>query len=71
MAASMPAGTSSVPVAFWPGAAAAVPTVKVFCAGMVAEQKTVANNKQKMRLSFIAEQYKPSRAIIQNDQKDG
>src|SRR5579864_3612849 len=58
-AASTPAGTSRVPVAFCPGAAVAVPTVKVFCASMPAEQRTVINNRQKVRLSFIAEQYKP------------
>src|SRR5712692_9030610 len=38
-AASLPAGTSIVPVAFWPRAAVAVPTVKVArsCAEMVIE----------------------------------
>src|SRR4029077_13168443 len=54
VAASTPAGTSRVPVAFWPGPAVAVPTVKLFCAGMPAEQSAIRDNKQTMRLSFIA-----------------
>src|SRR5580765_6402322 len=54
VAASAPAGTSRVPVAYWPGPAVAVPTVKLFCAGMLAEQNAIRDNRQTMRLSFIA-----------------
>src|SRR5580765_1236272 len=54
VAASTPAGTSRMPVAFWPGAAVAVPTVKLFCASMEVEQKALNNNGQRSRLGFIA-----------------
>src|ERR1700742_377875 len=55
--ASLPAGTSRMPVAFWPGAAVAVPTVKL-CARSPAKQKTVIASVQRRLLSFIAKQYK-------------
>jgi len=54
VAASTPAAISKVPVAFCPGAAVAVPTVKLFCAGAVAQQKAIENNKHAMRVSFMA-----------------
>src|ERR1041385_3480581 len=55
VAESTPAGTSRVPVAFCPGAAVAVPTLKLFCASRLAENKTLTNNEQAMRFSFMAE----------------
>src|SRR6476646_4114673 len=54
VAASTPAGTSRVPVAFCPAEAVAVPTVKLFCAGMLAEQNAITDNRRTIRLSFMA-----------------
>jgi hypothetical protein len=51
-------------VAFWPGAALAVPTVKLFCAGNAVEQNALKNNRQIVQVSFMAEQYKPRGARI-------
>jgi len=39
---------------FCPGPAVAVPTVKLFCASMLAEQKATRDNKQTIRMSFMA-----------------
>src|SRR4051812_49437907 len=54
VAASTPAGISRVPVVFCPGAAVAVPTVKLFCASTVAQQKATRENKHAMQWSFMA-----------------
>src|SRR5882757_9105328 len=48
VAASTPAGTSSVPVDFWPGAAEAVPTVNLDCAETRLQQDEARNAAARM-----------------------
>src|SRR5215472_12134228 len=54
VAASDPAGTSSTPVDFCPGGAVAVPTVKLFCAGSVAQNNTLRRKRPSALVGFIA-----------------
>src|SRR5258707_15302503 len=54
VAASDPAGTSKNPMTFWPAEAVAVPTVKLLCASIAAEQNALRKNRQTILMCFMA-----------------
>jgi hypothetical protein len=54
VAPSAPAGTSRKPVAFWPGAAVAVPTVKLLCPSRQTGNSALRNNRQVIFECFMA-----------------